>query len=526
MPNTNIQGLNYSDNQSQLVDKLNNNFDEIVELHGGSQGTLGPTGDRGAIGDSGTFGPTGLDGARGTRWFVSSIAPAGFAQEGDYWINSATSDIYTLQLTGWNLTGYNLREGADLFRVDNFTYAGGSTYVGGTGTAIQMSQVLPKNYLFILSDVTPENGVINELLSKFSISTDSTVNDSPLLEFSRSDLANGSIADYSLHPFFYWPSPIPTENSLGLVNPGGSIEIGASGGFVSNFNSLVMNSQKGTEIDYGVDSTSGIYSTGGYNISAAGNFIVTSKYLNVSGLSGGFLNPLASISTLASSSPHIAITPSGTAGFRSTRTGDTYNTLSQSVYHLTLENSTGREFWLSTKGKLKMNKTIESITYPSQFPGTTGISGGSSTIINWYFISRTSSTVGSPLDNGNTMIINPSIVSGQHVGLGLYNDPDFGWGGSGGLQMGESINITVHNSSDAAPGTSATGFKFIGVGTGASASCVTKVTLPFLAPTIELTIARGVTGTAATTVYYRAYEPWSSTLSIGSTGGSGGSFTY
>jgi hypothetical protein len=124
------------------------------------------------------------------------------------------------------------------------------------------------------------------------------------------------------------------------------------------------------------------------------------------------------------------------------------------------------------------------------------------------------------------MIINPAIVSGQHVGLGLYNDSDFGWGGSGGLQMGESINITVHNSSDAAPGTSATGFKFIGVGTGASASCVTKVTLPFLAPTIELTIARGVTGTAATTVYYRAYEPWSSGTSLGSTGGSGGSFTY
>ena len=124
------------------------------------------------------------------------------------------------------------------------------------------------------------------------------------------------------------------------------------------------------------------------------------------------------------------------------------------------------------------------------------------------------------------MIINPSIVSGQHVGLGLYNDPDFGWGGSGGLQMGESINITVHNSSDA-PGTSATGFKFIGVGTGASASCVTKVTLPFLSPTIELTIARGVAGSGLTTVYYRAYQPWSaSTAASGSTGGSGGSFTY
>jgi hypothetical protein len=526
MPNTNIQSLNYSDDQSQLINKINNNFDEIVELHGGNQGTVGPTGDRGAIGDSGTFGPTGLDGERGTRWFVSGLAPAGSAQEGDYWIDSATSEIYTLQLTGWNPTGYNIRTGANLFRTDNFTYSGGTGYTGGTGTAIQMSQVLPKNYLFIMSDVTPENGVVNELLAKFSISNDSSVNDSPLLEFSRSDIANGTVADYSLHPFFYWTSTIPTDNSLGMSVPGGILEIGASGGFESRFNSLVMQSQKGTDINYGLDSSSGIYATGGYNINSVGQFNLTSKYLNVSGLSGGFLDPIKSTATVPSASPHTQITPSGTAGFRSTRTGDTWDGLSQSVYHLALENSAGREFWLSTRGKLKTNKTVTGISYPSTTPGTTGISGGSSTIINWYFISRTSSTVGSPLNNGNVMIINPAIVSGQHVGLGLYSDTDFGWGGSGGLQMGESIDITVHNSSDAPSGSSATGFKFIGVGTGASASCVTKVTLPFLAQTVDLTIARGMTGSGVTTVYYRAYAPWSSTGAIGSTGGSGGSFTY
>ena len=72
MPNTNIQSLNYSDDQSQIVSKLNNNFDEIVELHGGTQGTIGITGPRGAIGDIGNFGPTGISGGRGTRWFVSS----------------------------------------------------------------------------------------------------------------------------------------------------------------------------------------------------------------------------------------------------------------------------------------------------------------------------------------------------------------------------------------------------------------------------------------------------------------------
>ena len=515
MPNTNIQTLDYSDNQSQLINKLNNNFDETVEIHGGSQGTLGPTGDRGAIGDSGTFGPTGLDGARGTRWFVTSVAPAGSAQEGDYWIDSVSSDIYILELTGWNSTGYNIRSGSDLFRIDDFAYSGGSTYVGGTGTAIQMSQVLPNNYLFILSDVTPESGVINELLSKFSISTDSTVNDSPLLEFSRSDLANGTIADYSLHPYFYWPSTIPTDNSLGMRVPGGILDIGVSGGFESGFSSLKMESQKGTNIDYGATSGSGIYATGGYNISSTGQFNVTSKYLNVSGVSGGFLDPIKSIATVASSSAHTQITPSGT--------GDTYSTLSQSVYHLTLENSTGNQVWLSTKGKLKMNKTVESISYTSTTAETIDYSGA--TAINWYFISRTSATVGSSLNNGNTMIINPAIVLGDYVGIGLYNDSDLGWGGSGGLQMGESIDVTVHNSSDS-PTSSASGFKFIGVGTGASASCVTKVTLPFLSPTVELTIARGMTGSGLTTVYYRAYAPYSSSGAIGSTGGSGGSFTY
>ena len=517
MPNTNIQALSYSDDQSQLINKLNNNFDEIVELHGGTRGTVGPTGDRGAIGDSGTFGHTGLDGARGTRWFVSSLAPAGSAQEGDYWIDSITSNIYTLELTGWNPTGYNIRSGGDIFRTSDFTYS------GGTGTAIEMSQSLPKNYLFILSDVTPENGVINELLSKFSISNDSATNDSPLLEFSRSDVADGSVTDYIQHPYFYWPSTIPTDNSLGIRVPGGTLDIGVSGGFESRFSSLRMESQKGTDINYGVDSTSGIYATGGYNINLTGQLNVTSKYLNISGVSGGFLDPIRSISTVASASPHTQITPSGTAGFRSTRIGDTYSTLSQSVYHLTLENSTGKQVWLSTKGKLKMNKTVESISYPSTTAETIDYSGA--TAINWYFISRTSATVGSPLNNGNTMIINPAIISGQHVGLGLYNDSNLGWGGSGGLQMGESIDITVHNSSDS-PTTSASGFKFIGVGTGASASCVTKVTLPFLSPTVDLTIARGVTGTGVTTVYYRAYAPWSSSGAIGSTGGSGGSFTY
>ena len=326
MPNTNIQSLNYSDDQSQLISKLNNNFDEIVELHGGTQGTEGVTGPRGAIGDAGSFGPTGVSGPRGTRWFVSTSSPAGYAQEGDYWIDSNTSQIYILEISGWNSTGYNLGSGTSLFDISSYLYS------GGTGSALRMNQILPENYLFILSDVTPESGVINELLSKFSVSTNSSINDAPLLEFSRSDIEDGTIADYSLHPVFYWVSALPTENSLGLRSPGGSFSIGISGGFEASFNSMTVNSKKDTVIDYGATSGSGIFATGGYNVVAGGEFKITSKYINTVGGSGSISDPIQSVATLPQATPHVYITPSGVTGIRSTRTGDTYSTLSHSTY--------------------------------------------------------------------------------------------------------------------------------------------------------------------------------------------------
>ncbi len=519
MPNTNIQSLNYSDDQSQIVSKLNNNFDEIVELHGGTQGTIGITGPRGAIGDMGNFGPTGISGARGTRWFVSSSQPAGYAQEGDYWIGT-NSYIYILESSGWNPTGYTIGNSDPLFSLSDYSYS------GGTGSAIQLNQVIPQNYLFILSDVTPESVVLNELLSKFSLSTNSTVNDSPLMEFSRSDIEDGSIADYSLHPVFYWPSPSPTENSLGIRTPGGSFNIGVSGGLEASFNSLSMNSQKDTNIDYGATSGSGIFATGGYNVSAAGEFKITSKYMNIAGGSGSILDPVQSVVTLPRTSSHVYVTPTGVTGIRSTRTGDTYSNLSASVYHLSLESSSNREFWLSTKGKLRTNKVRESITYASIFPTATGFTGATSgsAPLSWYFISRTSATGGAVLTNGNTVIINPSASSNSEIGIGLYNSSNENWGTNGGLMVGQSIDITVHNSSDASG--SVGGFKYIGVGTGASASCIRKVILPFYAKTVDLTVARGVTSGSLTTVYYRAYAPWSYTGAVGSTGGSGGSFTY
>ena len=514
MPNTNIRSIDYSDNQSQIVDKLNNNFDEIVELHGGTIGTTGPTGPDGAIGERGAIGITGFTGTRGTRWFVSGVAPAGSAQEGDYWIDSNSSLIYQLDPSGWNSTGYNIRTGGSLFSSVN------SAYSTGSGRAIQIDQVIPKNYLFVLADVTPESEVLNELLSKFAISTDSLVNDSPLMEFSRTDMETGNVSDYSLHPVFYWASPNPSDNSLGFRVPGGNLNIGVTGGFESSFDKLNIDSQSSVYFGYGVSGGS-IFATGGYSLATPSEFNLISKNASITGGSGSFYDPLFSEATLDSSTPHTKITAKGTtSGIRSTRTGDNSANLSHTVYHLNFESNSDSELFLSTKGKFRTKKTTEGVSYSSNTPSYQVQNGATS----WFFISRTSTpyTVSLPssvLNDGNTIIINPSVLVNTNIGIGFYNGDDYSWGGSGGLKPGESMDIRVYNSSDSTS-PSVSGFKYIGVGTGGTGgTAAVKVTLPFFARSIDFTLAKGPTGT---TVYWRTYAPWPSAT----TGGTGGSFIY
>ena len=151
MPNTNIQSLNYGDNQNQLINKLNNNFDEVVEFHGGSQGLTGPTGSRGPIGESGNIGVTGLSGPRGTRWFINAtVSPSGsgnYVVEGDYWIESVTGQIYIFTDAGWTYTGYNFNATGSLFSAITSSYDPGMNPSSGlTGSSIVENQVSPEKY--------------------------------------------------------------------------------------------------------------------------------------------------------------------------------------------------------------------------------------------------------------------------------------------------------------------------------------------------------------------------------------------
>jgi hypothetical protein len=519
MPSTNIKTVLYSDTSNQIVDKINNNFDEIVELHGGTEGLLGPTGARGALGENGPVGSTGVSGPRGTRWFIQTISPSGYSQEGDYWIDSDTSQIYQLETSGWNYTGYDINTTGSLFSYLSSAFIPTPGYPGGTGISVGIDQILPQNFLYTLSDVTPEFGITNETLAKFLIATNTSVNDGPILEFSKSNIENGTISDYTKHPVFRWQNLNPTDNSLDFLVPGGSAYFGVSGGFNSNFNTLNVNSGSKINIDYGSTSGGGIYSTGGFSFDAfGGRFDMLSQFLRITGGSAEFRNPVTSVSTMSPGNPSLAITLGGTAGFLSTRSGDTHSTLSHSVNHISLETQNRTEFYLNTKGKLRTNKTLQGITYASGTPGATGVAG--SNLINWYFVSKPSTTVSSSvLNDGNTVIISPSVSSGL-VGVGFYYNPDnnFGWGAtsSGGLKNGESMDVKVYLSSDS-PTASFGGISYLGVGATSGAAIDTKVTLPFRASVIDFTIAKGVTGSSVTTVYYKAY---------GLTGGSGGSFIF
>jgi len=511
MPITNLQFLNYSDTQSQFISKTNHNFDEVVEAHGGSLGTVGPTGSAGPIGIRGPIGPTGTTGPRGNRWFVSDVVPSGSLGviEGDFWVD-ASGNIHVFTESGWALSGYTLSRSGSVFLKESNT----SLYAGLTGESIFLDQVFPGNYVFVLADKVPQANVLDETLSKFVISTDSTVNTNPLLEFSKS-IADGSLADYTQHPVFKWVSSNPSDNSMLLQIPGGSFYIGASGGYSANFNIFNSSTPGNLNINYGTDSGSGIYSTGGFEFNyPAGQSSIKSSVLNISGGSGYIDSPV-SLNPSGISSPSISVLGGATSGISAKRSGDTFDSISHNTYMLSLESLSGRELGLDTKGKIKTKKTREGITYsPTRTASASGTAGA--TTINWYFVSREGTPLSSELKNGNTIIIDPTNPTSASIsnGIGIYSGILGSWTGTGGILPGESIDISVMISPSAIVSGINPYIKYIGAGTtgGGFSPIVTLDPTYGWATSVDLTITKGPTGTI---VFYKAYGAFS---------GKGGSF--
>jgi hypothetical protein len=529
MPNTNIQNLNYSDSQNQIVNKLNNNFDEMIELHGGVQGNVGPTGGDGAIGLAGKIGPTGLSGPRGTRWFVRSSDPGGsgsYSVEGDYWVEVSTSKIYIFTDSGWVYTGYNLSTQSDLFRDVSYTSVGGSS-----GVSITENQNSPSLYTFVIGDESPEDApLINQNLSKFVISTDNSINDSPILEFSKSDIEDGTISDYTSHPVFNWSNTNSNNQDLSLEVPGGNFNIGASGGIEVYGSSISLESATGITFD-------GVYyiwATGGINFNfPSGNTTISSINFETGATFTSIYRAFSINPTLTSSTPSVYVDSGSTGAFKTERPTDTFDSISHSVYNVMLESNgptgaTESQFFIDTKGKIKTNKVDGGITYPTSTPGATSTNEGN--LVYWYLLGRTSSpnSLGSndfkpfPLTDGNIAVVNPYTVQNylsSFCGIGIYSDSDYSWGTTGGLERGQSIRVSTYCSQDRPTSgvytSTLRGFKYIGYGKNSS-NINSVISLPFLSTSVDFIISRGATG-SGTSVNYLAY---------GSSGGSGGSFYF
>lgn len=93
-----IKEILASDTISQVSDKINFNFDQLLINGGGPPGPIGP------------IGPIGPAGLRGSFWFDGSGAPTIIvgSEEGDYYLDVVNGDVYLYDGSAWTLEG-NIR---------------------------------------------------------------------------------------------------------------------------------------------------------------------------------------------------------------------------------------------------------------------------------------------------------------------------------------------------------------------------------------------------------------------------------
>lgn len=255
MSEPNILSFDLSDNQQEIVRKLNFNFDQISSANGGVQGPIGPTGATGLIGEIGSKGLTGLTGPRGTRWFVGGLSsPTGgygdVAIQGDYWIDAAGADkpLYIFGPSGWINSGYNLIPNNEFSFIENLFSATGATT---SYRAIIQNSSFPSENTLVISDGSPSIELTNPDYVNFLVTTDPQVNDYPILEFSRGESSIVGPSGYFRHPIWRWVGGI-NDYDIAFAVPSDRLSIytgaGITGNVLGNFTTQSDNSTKLTGI--------------------------------------------------------------------------------------------------------------------------------------------------------------------------------------------------------------------------------------------------------------------------------------
>ena len=228
MPTLNILNLNLGDSQEDIRNKVNANFESLIQNGGGPQGLQGEIGPQGPVGPQGPQGDPGQQGLRGTRWYVQSSFPAGGTSdpviEGDYWVDTFNQNsIFEYTAAGWTDTGFDLQS------TEVFTTLVGISGPSGSKNAVVFNSPFPNLNTLVLSDAVSVPQTANPTYAKLLISTNSS-SDYPLLEFSKTNATGaGTPQDYNRHPQFRWLNPSSSNYNLLFTVPQDSMEFRAGG---------------------------------------------------------------------------------------------------------------------------------------------------------------------------------------------------------------------------------------------------------------------------------------------------------
>jgi len=189
--------INQGDSQSEIKDKVNYNFNQILSFAIGHEGLIGPKGATGIPGPSGKIGTTGNTGDRASDWYRGITFPTtGNPQEFDLWVNDSSdlADIYERGISSWSYTGLSL------FNSNYFgVYSGIVGPLGLTNKSAVgfKSTYTPDQTSLVISDTYFSSLEVNPNNSKLLISTLDQI-DTPIFSFSKS---NGNSIN---PPSFYW----------------------------------------------------------------------------------------------------------------------------------------------------------------------------------------------------------------------------------------------------------------------------------------------------------------------------------
>jgi hypothetical protein len=233
-----ISNINKGDSQSDLTNKLNYNFSQILANFGGASGKTGKIGPAGDNGLTGPTGPAGKRGERGNIWHVSDTEPTIDLLEGDYWVDTINDcEVKRYEFLSGSLSWVSqnfLISQAGVFEID-------ASIVGSTSGVPNQGYVqnlfFPEKNTLILTDAVTGD-VKNPQLSKIVLGNTGGSNVNPLLEFTKSDY-QGSSSFYSKTPRFVWGATgLSSSNAYGisfLGKDGMDFEVGSFTSQSQNF---------------------------------------------------------------------------------------------------------------------------------------------------------------------------------------------------------------------------------------------------------------------------------------------------